>query len=175
MDLTTLTMFLMLIASIVGVDTVLHPTSVVLDAVVAGKVDKLTVDSETLNDMLTFEVTRICSTQSVLAAPEIRAGRNQGVGLAIAETVHLQSVALALQAQLGYHPEQIKLTLLNEDGAIRMLVNGSGLGGRIRTPAFQEQLTLQPGETLAALVHRAALLGMTRIDPYTTSLHLLDL
>jgi Tfp pilus assembly protein PilF len=175
MDLTTLTMFLMLIASAIGADTVLHPTSVVLDAAVAGKLDKLTVDAETLSGMLTYEVTQICSTPSVLTVPEIRAGNNKGVGMAIAEAVRMQSVAIALQAQLGYQPEQIKLTLLGEDGVIKMLVSGSGLGGRIRTPPFQEQLTLQQGESLAALVHRAALLGMTRIDPYITALYLLEI
>ena len=32
MDLTTLSLFLMLITSAIGVDTALHPTSVLLDA-----------------------------------------------------------------------------------------------------------------------------------------------
>ena len=36
MDLTSLAMFLAVIASAVGMDTVLHPTSVVLEATVAG-------------------------------------------------------------------------------------------------------------------------------------------
>jgi len=174
MDLTTLTMFFMLIASAIGADTVLHPTSVVLEAAVAGKLDKLSVDAETLNSMLTYEVMRICSTPSVLAAPEIRAGANKGVGMAIAEAVHLQSVAIAMQTMVGYQPEQIKLTLLAEDGVTKLLVSGSGMGGRIRTPPFQEQLILGDGETLTQLVHRAALVGMTRIDPYVTALYLLQ-
>ena len=174
MDLTSLTLFLMLVASAIGVDTVLHPTSVVLDATVGGKFDKLTVDADTLSSMLTYEVMQICSAPSVLAVPEIRAANNKGIGMAVAEAVRMQAIALSLQAQLGYQPEQIKLTLLGEDGVIKMLVSGSGMGGRIRTPPFQEQLVLKQGETLAALVHRGALFGMSQIDPYITALYLLQ-
>ena len=54
MDVTTLFMVMMLIASAVGVDTVLHPTSVVLEAAVAGKLDKLAVDADALNGMLVY-------------------------------------------------------------------------------------------------------------------------
>jgi tetratricopeptide (TPR) repeat protein len=174
MDITTLVMVMMLIASAVGVDTVLHPTSVVLDAAVAGKLDKLTIDADALDGMLVYEVTAICSTPSILSPPEVRAGSTKGLGMALAETLRVQSVALALQTELGYQPEQIRLTLIGEDNAIRMLVNGSGMGGRIRTPPFQLLLTLDKDETLAALVHRAALAGMSRIDPYTTSLYLVQ-
>jgi tetratricopeptide (TPR) repeat protein len=174
MDLTTLTLFFMVIASAIGLDTALHPASVVLDASVAGKLDKITVDAETLNGMLTYEVMQICSTPSVLAAPEIRAGANKGIGLAIAESVRMQSLALALQSQLGYQPEEIKLTLLGEGDHIEALVSGSGLGGRIRTPPFQMHLVMQQGESLAALVHRAAVAGMIKIDPYITALYLIE-
>ncbi len=174
MDLTTITMVLTLLASALSVDAVLHPSSVVLEAAVAGPLDKLSVDADTLNTMLTYEVTKICSTPSLLAPPEIRAGANKGVGMAIAESIRLQSLALALQAQFGSRPERIRLTLLTEDGTIKALVSGSGPGGRIRTPPFQEMLVMQPDESLATLVRRAALAGMTKIDPYTTALYLLQ-
>lgn len=161
-----------LIVSVVGVDAVLHPTSVVLDATVAGNPGKLTIDAPTLAGMLDYEVTHICATPSLLAPPEIRAGDNKGIGMALAEAADLGSVALALQAQLGERPEHIKLTLIGEDGAIKMLVSGSGLGGRKITPPFQQELVMQQGESTAAFVHRGALLGMQQIDPYTTSLYL---
>jgi len=172
MDLTTLAMLLALFASAVGLDTVLHPTSIVLNASVAGKFDKLIVDADALSGMLTYEVTQICSTPSLLAAPEVRTPGSLGVGLSIAQAVNLQPLAIALQTQFGYQPEEIKLTLLGEDGAIKMLVSGAGLGGRTRTPPFEVLLSLQSGESVAALVHRAVLSGMTRIDPYITSLYL---
>lgn len=173
MDLTTLTLFLALIMSAVGADTMLHPTSVVLDATVAGKLDKISIDAATLEEMLTYEVTQVVATPSVLTAPEIRPSAKEGIGMALAQTVKLGEVALALQAQIGYEPERIKLTLLGEEGAIRMLITGSGMGGRIHTPPFMEQITLNPGEEIRAFVHRASLRGMAKIDPYITSLYLL--
>lgn len=172
MDLTTLTLFLMVIASAVGADTVLHPASVVLDATVSGKIDKLTVNSATLADMLAFEATQICSTPSVLAAPEVRPDASKSIGLALADAVKLGSVAIALQSQFGYEPERIKVTMLSEDGVTKMLINGAGMGGRIQTPPFQELIALKQGEDLTAFVHRAAVLGMAKIDPYFTSLYL---
>jgi tetratricopeptide (TPR) repeat protein len=174
MDLTTIGLFVMLLASAIGVDTVLHPDSILLDAAVTGKFDSLVVDAPTLNGMLVYEVSQICATSSVLAVPEVRANDNQGVGMAIAKAANMQSVAIALQTQLGYQPERIKLTLLSEDGAIKMLVSGAGPGGRIETPPFQEQLILRKGESIGSLVHRAALRGMSLIDPYITSLYLLQ-
>src|SRR5579864_6886887 len=134
MDLTTLGLFVMLLASAIGVDTVLHPDSILLDAAVTGKFDSVVVDAPTLNGMLVYEVSRICSTPSVLAVPEVRGNDNQGVGMAVAKAANLQSIAIALQTQLGYQPERIKITLLSEAGAIKMLVNGAGPGGRIATP-----------------------------------------
>ena len=174
MDLTTLGLFVMLLASAIGVDTVLHPDSILLDATVTGKFDSVVVDAPTLSGMLSYEVTQICSTPSVLAVPEVRGTDNQGVGMAIAKAANMQSVAVALQTQLGYQPERIRLTLLSEDGAIKMLVSGAGPGGRIETPPFQEQLTLRKGESIEALVHRSALRAMSLIDPYVTSLYLLQ-
>ena len=60
----------------------------------------------------------------------------------------LGSVAIAFQSQLGFQPERIRLTMLSEDGSIKLLVSGSGMGGRIHTPPFQEQIALQQGEDL---------------------------
>jgi tetratricopeptide (TPR) repeat protein len=174
MDLTTLSLFVMLLASAIGVDTVMHPDSILLDAAVTGKFESVVVDAPTLNGMLVYEVTQICATPSVLAVPEVRANDNQGVGMAIATAANMQSVAVALQSQLGYQPERIKITLMSEDGAIKMMVSGAGPGGRIETPPFQAQLVLRKGESIERLVHRAALLGMSQIDPYVTSLYLVQ-
>jgi predicted Zn-dependent protease len=174
MDLTTFGLLVMLLASAIGVDTVLHPDSILLDAVVTGKFDSVVVDAPTLNGMLSYEVTQICATPSVLAVPEIRGNDNQGVGMAVAKVAKLQTVAIALQTQFGYQPERIKLTLLSQDGAIKMLVSGASPGGRIATPPFQEQLELRKGESIDKLVHRSALRAMSLIDPYLTSLYLLQ-
>ena len=43
MDLTTLTMIVMLAVAAVGFDTVWHPTEVILQASTAGNLDKITI------------------------------------------------------------------------------------------------------------------------------------
>jgi tetratricopeptide (TPR) repeat protein len=174
MDLTLLLYIVGLAVASIGVDTVLHPVSVVLDSAVPDKIDKLSANAATINQILKFEVDQVSNTPSVLALPEIRVGANQGIGMAIAEAASMKSVALALQASMGNQPEEIRLTLLNQNGKVRMLVNGAGPGGLIDTPPFQIMLTLRDNETLPALVHRAALAGLQRIDPYMTALHLLQ-
>jgi Tfp pilus assembly protein PilF len=174
MDVTSLALLMMLLASAIGVDTALHPASILLDARVTGKIENLTMDGATLDAMLVYEVTQICSTPSILAVPEVRAVDNQGIGMAIAKAANMQSVAVALQTQLGFQPERIKITLIGEEGATKLLVDGAGPGGRIETPPFQVQLLLQKGESIASLVHRAALVGMSFLDPYVTSLYLVE-
>jgi tetratricopeptide (TPR) repeat protein len=80
----------------------------------------------------------------------------------------MQSVAYALQAQLGYRPDQIKLSLFGEAGAAKILVTGTG---HQRMASFQQQVTLEPGETIVDLVRRATVIGMAHIDPYITALN----
>lgn len=174
MDLTSLMLVVGLAVSFIGVDTIWHPVNVVLQAAVPNKLDKLTADPVAIDDMLTYEVSDISSTPSVLEIPEIHVGANKGLGMAIAQAVNMQGITLALQNRLGYQPEEIKLTLLGEGTTIRMLVTGSGLGGRISTPPFQESVILQQDETLASLVHRAAVVGVAKIDPYITALYLVQ-
>ena len=79
----------------------------------------------------------------------------------------LQAVAYALQAQFGYRFDQIKLSLYGEGGTAKVLVAGMG---RQRMSSFQEQLTLEQGETIVGLIQRATRIGMAHIDPYLTAL-----
>ena len=170
MDLTTLTMFVMLAMAAVGLDTVWHPTEVILEASAAGKIDKATIDENMINGILKSEVDRISSTPTLMAKPRVRLASQGGIGMAIASAVNMQSVAYALQTKVGIQPDQIRIALFSEDGAIKVLVTGSG-GQRVRS--FEQQVEQQKGETVVALLHRAALVGMSRIDPYLTALDLM--
>jgi len=171
MDLTTLTMFVMLAMAAVGLDTVWHPTEVILEASAAGKTDKATIDENMINGILKSEVDRISSTPTLMAKPRVKLASQGGIGMAIASAVNMQSVAYALQSKVGIQPDQIRIALFSEDGAITVLVTGSG-GQRVRS--FEQQVEQQKGETVVALLHRAALIGMARIDPYLTALDLMQ-
>lgn len=171
MDLATLGMLVMLAVTAVGFDTVWHPTQVVLETSVAGKLDKVTIDDAMINGIATSEVDRITATPTLVGKPRVQLGKQGGIGMAIATAANLQSAAFALQKELGREPDQIRIALFSEDGTIKVLITGSG-GQRVQ--AFEQQIEQQKGETVVALLHRAAQVGMSRIDPYLTELNLMQ-
>src|SRR4029078_1874616 len=71
-DLTALTMLVMLAMATVGLDTVWHPTEVILEASTAGKLDKATVDENMINGILKSEVDRISSTPTLMGKPRVK-------------------------------------------------------------------------------------------------------
>jgi Tfp pilus assembly protein PilF len=171
MDLTTLAMVLMLAVTAVGVDTIWHPTDVILETSNAGKLENATVDDAMINGILNSEVDRIASTPSLMAKAQVQLGRQGGIGMAIAAAANMQSVALALQSRVGRQPDQIRIALFSEDATNKVLVTGSG---RNRVRAFEQEVVQQKGETVIALLHRASLVGLARIDPYMTALDLMQ-
>jgi len=168
MDLTTLTYLLMLVVGFLSVDAAMHPPDAILEAEAIGTFEKTTLTAALVDDVLNQEVQRISATPSVMTRPVIRVGRLQGLAMSVAEALKMQSVAYALQAQLGYRPDQIKLSLFGEAGAAKILVTGTG---HQRMASFQQQVTLEPGETIVDLVRRATVIGMAHIDPYITALN----
>jgi tetratricopeptide (TPR) repeat protein len=171
MDLTTLTLAVMLAVSALGIDTVWHHKDVLMETSAAGKLDKTTLDINTMNLILKHEVDRMSATQSVVTKPRIRTDKGDGIGMAIATAANMQSIAYALQSQFGYHSDQIKLALFGEDGTAKVLVTGSG-----STPVatFEQLVVQEKDETVVELVRRAALVGLARIDPYIAALNLLQ-
>jgi tetratricopeptide (TPR) repeat protein len=168
MDLTTLTYVLLLAVGFLGVDAAMHPPDAILEAEAIGTFEKTTINVDLVNEVLNQEVDRISATPTVMTKPVIRVGRLPGLAMSVAEAMKMQSVAYALQAQLGHRPDQIKVSLYGEGGTAKILVTGTGYQ---RMPSFQQQLTLEPGETIVDLVRRATMVGMAHIDPYITALN----
>lgn len=174
MDLTSLGLLVAMVFGILGMDTALNPTTVLLEVSVPSKLENAVIDQDIVSAILAGEVSRISATPSIVSAPEIRVGATKGVAMAIAESLKLQSVVLALQSQLGLVPEQLKLALMTEGNVNKIVVSGSGQGGRVKTPPFEAVVSQRKGETILDLVHRASIVGLSRIDPYFTALHLLQ-
>jgi tetratricopeptide (TPR) repeat protein len=166
MDLTSLTYVLVLLFGYLGVDAALHPPDAILEAEAVGTF--ATIKSGLVDEVLRQEVERIAATPTVMTKPVMRVGRLEGLAMSLAEAANMQSVAYALQAQLGSRPDQIKFTLFGEDGTAKVLVTGIG---RQRMQSFQQELVLQSGETLVGLLQRAAVVGMAHLDPYLTALN----
>lgn len=171
MDLTTLAVIVLLAISGLGVDTVWHPGDVILEGSTVGKTDKISIDENMVNTILKDEVERISATPSVMAKPAVQTGNQGGIGMAIATAANMEGVARALQARVGYQPDQIKIVLFGEGDIAKVLVTGTG---RHWVGAFEQEVDQQKGETVIALLHRAALVGMARVDPYLTALNLMQ-
>ena len=171
MDFITLTMIAFLSMTALGVDAVVHPTEVVLQTSLAGKLDKVTINDSMLNDIVRREIDRISSTPTLVGRPRVELGKQGGLGMAIATAASAESIAYALQSEAGKAPDQIGITLFSEDGTAKVLVTGSG---RQQLRNFEQVVAQQKGETVIDLLNRAALVGMSRIDPYLTALSLMQ-
>src|SRR3954447_13172357 len=101
-----------MVVGLLGVDVAMHPPDVILDGQGLGT-EKTSVNAALIEDVLKQEVERVSSTPTVMAKPVIRVGRMQSFAMTVAQAVKMESVAYALQAQLGYHPDEIKISLFN--------------------------------------------------------------
>ena len=168
MDLTTLTYVFLLAIGFLGFDAAIHSPDTILEAEAVGTFEKTTINAGLVNEALTQTVQSISSTPTIMTTPVIRVGRLQGLAMSLAQAVKMEFVAYALQAQLGYRPDEIKISLYGEGGTARVLVSGTG---HQRMTSFEEQLNLEPGETIVDLVDRATVVGMAHVDPYITALY----
>src|SRR5882672_5126363 len=170
MELTTLTLALVLGLGLLGADSVMRAGSVEVEVAIAPKVEKISVDEHTLASRFKDQLDEITSTSSIVHPPEIRSRPDQGVGMAVFEAFHAQNVAFALQRELGYTPDRIRFALFVENGAMHGLVSGrSHLVGN-----FSQIITPNEGENLMNFVRRCALWGGSQLAPYSTALYLLQ-
>jgi tetratricopeptide (TPR) repeat protein len=170
MDLTTLAAALFLVVGLLGTNAVMRANSVIVEVTAPPKTDKLVIDQATLEQQFTEQLFAIANTASVVVPPEIHGSLDQGIGMAVAREVKMQDVAYALQSELGYNPDKLRLALFLEDGSLRGLVSGTSS----RVGSFHQELVPQKDETLLAFVNRCSLWGASQLAPYITALYLLQ-
>jgi tetratricopeptide (TPR) repeat protein len=170
MDLTTLAGALLVALGILGADAVMNANSVMVEVVAPPKIDNVTIDRDTLEEEFDSELFAIARIASVLEPPEIHASRDQGLGVALAKELKLEDVAYALQSELGYKKDRLRLALYLEDGALRALVSGYSS----KVGSFRQVLIPSKDEKVLAFVHRCAIWGASQLSPYTTALYLLQ-
>lgn len=168
MDLTTITLAVLLALGLLGTDAVVHAGSVEIEATIAPNIETVSIDEITLADEFQDQFDSITGTASVVRPPEIRARGDTGIGMALAQAVGAKKVAYAVQRQLGYRPDTIRFTLFVEGKALRGLIHGhSHLIGNIN-----QVMTPNPDEPLIAFVQRSALWAASQLAPYSTALYL---
>ena len=170
MELTSLTLAVVLGLGLLGADTVMRAGSVEVEVAIAPKVENISVDEQTLASRFKDQLDEITSTASIVRPQEIRSRADRGLGMALFEAVHAQNVAFALQRELGYDPDRIRFALFIENGAMHGLVTGrSHLIGN-----FSQVIIPNSGENLMNFVRRCALWGGSQLAPYSTALYLLQ-
>jgi len=170
MDLTTITIAVLLALSLLGADTVMHAGTVSVEVAIAPNIEGISIDERTLTAEFEDKFDAISGTSSVVRPLDIRARDEQGIGLALAEAVNAQNVAYALQRQLGYKADTVRFTLYVDHGALRGLVHGhSRIVGNVNQVMIPNE-----GEPLIAFVQRSALWGASQLAPYSTALYLLQ-
>jgi tetratricopeptide (TPR) repeat protein len=170
MDLTTLAAALLIAFGLLTTDAMMHANSVVVEVSTPPKTDKTIIDQGTIEEEFGEQLYAIGKIESVVEPPEIRVSSEQGIGMALAKETRMQDVAHALQSELGYRPDQLRLALFTEDGSLRALVSGNSH----RVGNFHQVLVPQKDESLLAFVHRCALWGASQLAPYATSVYLLQ-
>jgi tetratricopeptide (TPR) repeat protein len=170
MDLTTLATALLLAFGLLGTEAMIHANSVVVEVSPPPKSFKLDIDATTIEEEFGDELFAISRVESVVEPPEIRASRDQGIGMALAREAKLQDIAYALRGELGYVPDKLRFAMFVEDGSIRGLVSGSSR----RVGTFRHVLIPAKDETMLAFVHRCSLWGASQLAPYATSLYLVQ-
>jgi tetratricopeptide (TPR) repeat protein len=170
MDLTTITVAVMLAIGLLGVDSVVHSGTVAIEVSIAPNIEGVSIDERTLAAEYEDQFDAITATSSVVRPLEIRSREAQGVGLAIAEAFSAQNVAYALQRQFGFNSDSIRFTLFVDKGKLRGLVHGhSHLIGNINQIIIPNK-----DEPLIAFVQRSALWAASQLAPYSTALYLLQ-
>jgi len=170
MDLTALAAALFVAFGLLGADAVMNADQVLVEVIAPPRSDRISIDEATLEVAFEDQLRGIANTRSLVDPPEIRASRKQGLGMALAEAAHVQGVAHALQYELGYTPDRLRLALFLQNGALHGLVNGSGHG----RGGFEQVLIPHDGESVPTFVRRCALWGASQLAPYTAALYLLQ-
>jgi tetratricopeptide (TPR) repeat protein len=170
MDLTTLFTVAALALGLIGVDTVWHAGSIVVEVTPAPAIPGDVVDQATLGAEFEDQLQAIASTPSVVEPPEIRTSADQGVGMELAKAIGAKELAYALQTAVGYTPDRVRLALYLENGQLRGHIDG-------RTHAvgtIDQVMAPYKGETEIAFVRRCALWTASEVAPYITALYLLQ-
>lgn len=171
MDLTALLVAMMMLVGSIGVDTILNPRSLIIEAYAAtSDLGPFHVTDKMLTDAMEEQVAKIALTPSIVAKPTVRLDPTPGVGVAIADSLGVGAVATAIQAQVGYNADRISLYLFTEGTAVKAAVSGADIHTRRR---FLRKTELGEGEGIIDLVTRATEMGMEQVEPYLTALYLM--
>jgi len=170
MDFMTLATALLLSFGLLTADVAFHSSSVSIEVGAPETINKTVINKESVEKIFVAQLDKIAATLSVINPPDIRGSHDEGFAMILAEAAGIKSVAVAVQRQVGYDPDELNFNLYSQGGKLNGVVSGRS---RI-TGDFSQSFTLTADEALDHFIQRAANWGAAQIAPYTTALFLLQ-
>ncbi len=170
MDLTTLLAAIAVAFGLLTFETIRTADRVIVDVAELPRIDRTSIDQVTVEQEFAAQLNNVASVVSVIVPPEIRTQREVGVGKAIGAALKINDLALALESDLGYSPDRVRLALMTDNGALHAVVSGRGR----KFGAFREVLTPREDERLLQFVRRCSLVGAGHLAPYGTMVFLVQ-
>ena len=170
MDLTTLLAAIAIAFGLLTVDTIRRADRVNVEVGEMPRMDKASIDRITIEQEFARQLNNIASVFSIVVPPEIKTHRDIGIMQAIASSLKISGLTQAMEADLGYRTDRLRLSLVNDNGVLQGVV--SGTGGRLGQ--FQQVLVRNEGEPLLDFIRRCSLVGATYLAPYGTTLFLIQ-
>jgi len=165
---------MLLVSSVFGiaVDSYWHPKSIDIEVVDQGSAST-GIGNATAAAIVRHQIDRMAKTPSLVARPHIRASNEQGFVNAVGEVTGLMPVIKLMRSAFQSPPDRLTLGIYKE--GTRLAIFGTGVTEDLprRFELFEVGVTQDDGETTADAIKRATVLGISRLDPYLSILHLL--
>lgn len=170
LDITTLLYYAAMGLALVGADAYWYADSIVSRVEVSKKFIDEGLSSDFATTLFSHELQTIFANESIIRTPDIRAANDQSVISVIASSLKLDDLTYAFQHMFGLDPVQVKVALMDNGSKQAILVTSTS---RTRAP-FTILLERGQNEEMPLFVRRAAVETASRLDPYHTSLYLLE-
>ncbi len=170
LDIATLLYYAAMGLALVGADAYWYADSIISKVEVSKKYSDDGLSADFATTLFSHELQTIFSNESIIRTPDIRAANDQSVISVIASSLKLDDLTYAFQHMFGLDPVQVKVALMDNGTKQAVLVTSTS---RTRAP-FTILLERNADEEMPRFVRRAAVETSSRLDPYHTSLYLLE-
>lgn len=167
MDLTTLTGALVVAFGLLSTNAILNSGTIMVDMTVPGSVASDGIEPPVAEMIFERELQNAVSIPSVVPPPNIRGSRDKTLAAALADALKVEDLTFAMQMAIGFQPARLKGSVIIEDKALVLLIDGhSGPTG-----AFTLRVPQKDGETIPSLLERGAREALWKMQPYLAALY----
>jgi tetratricopeptide (TPR) repeat protein len=174
MDLVALAYAIMLALGGVALDAYQNPKSMVVEVIAPGSNTTPSLDRRFISVVVQGEIDRAVKVRSLITRPNIRPSDDKSTIETIAEALGGGALVTAFADLAATPPSRLRIGLFNENDKPAILVNGMQQSIFMHDVHFDNLLYQEDNETVVQLIKRAAIDGVSQIDPYLAMLYLLQ-